>query len=87
MIELDDSQIADGLQDAMVQAFARMAPTGSDRTLPVNATCTALVGLLAEVLIGTQPALPADEVERLTALFQERLAEAFAERAKAFGHA
>lgn len=81
------TELADTLHDARLTAIARVAPTGTGRTLPVNAVADALVTLLPEILIATQPGLPAEEIERLTALFQQRLEEAFAERAGPVGHA
>ena len=84
---MTELEIADRLHDALLREIARMAPAGGARALPTNTLTDALLTLLAEILIATQPALPAEEIERLAALFKVRLEQEFAERAGAVGHA
>ena len=81
------SEIANILHDAMLREIARLAPAGTDRALPVNAVCDAMITLLAELLTATQPDLPAAEIERLTVLFHDQLEAAIAERSGPVGHA
>ena len=78
IVELEADEIADVLHDALLRELAVLAPTGSDRTMPVTAVADALCTLLASVLIAAQPGMPAnaDEVERQTKLFRRRLEEA-----------
>ena len=80
MIELNETLVADALHDALLCAIARLAPSGGDTAIPTNAIADALASLLANLLVATKAAMPADEAERLTALFQRRLEEALAAR-------
>ncbi len=68
---------------ALRRALRSLAPAGGTRELHYNAASDAMVGVLAE-LLAAAPNAPA-EIERLTALFRERLTEAVAERVAARG--
>jgi hypothetical protein len=69
----------------MLRTLARLAPAGGDSSVSVDAVCDGLIRLMAELLIASQPGLAVKEIERLTELFHQRLAEACAERADRSG--
>jgi hypothetical protein len=77
LTEIDGDEIAAALHVALLREIATLE----------GAICAALVTLIAGILVTSQPTLPAEEVERLTALFHERLERAVAECAGAAGHA
>ena len=67
------------LYRALRVTLAQLAPTGSDRSVPCNLFCDVLISLLANMLTIAQPDT-ANEIERLTSLFRDKLAAAMAER-------
>jgi hypothetical protein len=79
--QLENDEIADALHDAVLQELGRLVPAGSGRTATISAVCDGLVTVMAEFLVASQPAMPADAEEmRLAALLRTRLQEAIAER-------
>ena len=66
------------IERALRAALAKLAPVGGPTRLHVNSAAGALVALLGDLLAGTRPG--PDEVERLVALFRERLVAGLAER-------
>ena len=73
-------RLANQFHDVLLRELARLAPSGTDRSLVNNAVCEAMIRLMAELLVSTKPDLPATEVKRLTALFRNLLKTAIAER-------
>jgi hypothetical protein len=72
-------RLANQFHDVLLRELARLAPSGTDRSLVTNAVCEAVIRLLAE-LASTKPDLMATEVKRLTARFRDLLKTAIAER-------
>jgi hypothetical protein len=72
------------LRAALTAALGRLAPEGGPREIEFNVACDCLVAMLADFL-AARPETP-EEIERLTALFRDKLASALARRGVA-GHA
>jgi hypothetical protein len=75
---------SDELRAALTEALRRLAPEGGPREIEFNAYCDCLLGLLADFL-AARPETP-EEIERLVALFRDKLASAMARRG-CVGHA
>lgn len=80
-------RLANQFHDVLLRELARLAPSGTDRSLVNNAVSEAMIRLLAELLVSTKSDLPATEVKRLTAIFRDLLAAAIAKRSGPVGHA
>ena len=76
---MSEQVTAPELYHALRVTLAQLAPTGSDRSITCNLFCDVLITLLAKMLTTARPGT-ADEVERLTMLFRDKLAAAMAER-------
>ena len=73
------------LRRALIGALGELAPAGGGREVQTNTFCDALTQLIAD-LLAAQLATEG-EVERLTAMFHDRLTAAMAEHAGVIGHA
>ena len=74
------------LRQALLGTLETLAPRGSARSVPFNVACDGMVELIADLLGAAQPAT-AQELERLTALFHDKLEAAMAARDGVVGHA
>lgn len=74
------------LRRALIGTLKELAPAGGGRSVPTNLFCDALTELIVDLLTAVQPRTD-DEIERLTALFHDKLEAAMAERDSAVGHA
>jgi len=86
-MNIDNVEIANVLHDALLRELTRLAPTGSGRSISTGSIASAMIVLLAELLVASRPEFPAEELERLSALFERRLREEYCARAGAVGHA
>src|SRR5260370_37516229 len=66
-------ELTDALQPALLKAIERLAPLGSNRSVPVNVFCDVMIDMIATLLTVTvRPDTPA-EIERLAGVFREKL--------------